>query len=90
VVHSFQDITNEGMRYFQKLYKEKDGCPIKEILDVLNVFSPVIIEDMNKSLEEEVLEAEVLGALSSMQKGKIRPGWAHGRILRGFLQRDKR
>jgi hypothetical protein len=35
------------------------------------VFPSAITKDMNKALDEEVMEEEVIGALSSMKKGKI-------------------
>lgn len=52
----------------QNLYEEKEGFPIKEILEVLSVFPTAFSEDMNKV--EEVTEEEVLGSLSSMKKGE--------------------
>lgn len=70
VYRSFEDIANKGVKYFQKLYKEKEGCSIKEILKVLQVFPKVFSDDMNKLLDEEVTKVEVYGPLSSMKKGK--------------------
>jgi hypothetical protein len=64
---------NKNRRYFHSLFQAPTGCPIQEILQVVSKFQAVITEDMNKALEEEVTEAEVLAALSSMQQGKI-PG----------------
>jgi hypothetical protein len=40
-------------------------------LEVLSKYPPVFTSDMNKLMEEEVIEVEVLATLSSMQKGKI-------------------
>jgi hypothetical protein len=70
LVHSFKEIARKRVSFFHNIYKEKEGFLIKEISDVLSVFPPVFNDDMYNALEEEVSEAEVLGALSFVQRGR--------------------
>jgi hypothetical protein len=56
---------------FQNLYKQKEGCSIEEILEVLSNFPPVLFCEMNKMMEEGVFDVEELVSISSMQMGKI-------------------
>jgi hypothetical protein len=51
-VHSFIDILEEGVRFFQNLYQEKKGCPMKDIFEALSKYFPVFPSDMNKLMEE--------------------------------------
>jgi hypothetical protein len=49
------------------------GCPIAEIIKVIDIFPRSITEDMNDSLLAQVIEEELLSTLSTFQKSKI-PG----------------
>jgi hypothetical protein len=69
-VHYFRDKVEEGVYFFQNLYKEKEGCSIEEILEVLSNFPPVFSYEMNKMMEEGVFEVEELVSILSMRKGK--------------------
>jgi hypothetical protein len=83
MAHSFEDIGKEGAHFFQNLYQEMKGCPIQEIMEVISIFSPVFSDDMNKKTEEEVTKVKVLGALSSMQKGKS--SGLYGLTIKNFI-----
>jgi hypothetical protein len=73
MVGSFKDKSELGANYFRCIVKSLDGCSIQEFLHVVSKFLMRIGEEMNKYLEEEVIESEVKEIISSMQKGKI-PG----------------
>lgn len=66
MVHSFKGKEGACVNYFKNLFAESLGCPILEILDVLNMFPQVIFDEMNEVLDVEVSESKVLGVLSSM------------------------
>jgi hypothetical protein len=34
----FKDIASKGVWFFQNLYKEKEGCPIQEIMEFISTF----------------------------------------------------
>ena len=57
--------------FFQNIFKEQEGCPIKEILEFLGLFPRMIIEDMDEELTKEISEEEISYTLHSFQKGKI-------------------
>ena len=38
LVRNFVEKAEAGVSYFQKIFKEREGCPIQEILEVLNIF----------------------------------------------------
>jgi len=46
------------------------GCPIFDIIKVIDIFPTSIIEEMNESLSVEILEGEILSTLSTLQKSK--------------------
>ena len=66
MVHSFKGKEEICVNYFKNLFAESLGCPILEILDVLNMFPQVIFDEMNEVLDVEVSESKILGVLSSM------------------------
>ena len=43
---SFEEKTQAAVEHFQGLFKEPEGCPIAEILEVLDMFSRAITEEM--------------------------------------------
>ena len=58
------------MAYFQKIFKEPEGCPIQEILEVLGLFPRMITDEMNEDLTKEITEEEIRYTLHSFQKGQ--------------------
>ena len=58
------------MEHFQDLFKEPAGCPIVDMLEVLELFPRDIIEEMNKDLTKDITGEEIQQALQSFQKGK--------------------
>jgi len=46
----FEDKAEAGMTYIGKIFKEPLGCPIEEILKVINPFPKVFNEEMNDSI----------------------------------------
>jgi hypothetical protein len=67
---SFVDKVEVGAKHFENLFKSPSGCLIHDILEVLNKFSRVFMDDMNNSLEEVISEEELQVAMFSMQSGK--------------------
>ena len=45
---SFEEKTQAAVEHFQGLFKETEGCPITEILEVLDMFPSDITEEMNE------------------------------------------
>jgi hypothetical protein len=70
VVSSFQEKAEARVRFFEKMFKSPTRCPIQEILEVVLKFLVFLIEEMNKSLEEEVTKVDISASLSSMKNGK--------------------
>jgi hypothetical protein len=70
MVSSFAKISKVGVNYFGGLFSTPYGCPIKEILEVIDLFPRSIIEDVNESLQEEIMEGKVLATLEEFQKRK--------------------
>jgi hypothetical protein len=68
VVRSFKEKVEAIVHHFKSLFKEPQGCPIHEILQIFNLILWSISDEMNNSLEAEL--AEELSTLSSMKKGK--------------------
>jgi hypothetical protein len=68
---SFEEIAKVGKYYFTNLFREPSDFPIGEILRVINLFPRAINKYMNMSLQEEIIEKEILATLSSFKKGKI-------------------
>ena len=58
------------MEHFQVIFKEPQGFPIVEILEVLDLFPREIIEEKNEELTKDIVEEEVQQQLQSFQKGK--------------------
>ena len=59
------------MHHFHKRFSAPPGCPIIEIMEVLNIFPKLIIDEMKQDLMKEVTEEELAKILASFQKGKI-------------------
>jgi hypothetical protein len=71
VVASFEDNAKLGVNFFNNLFSTPPGCPIQEILEVVEKFPIVFTDEMNLSLEEEVTKPELKEALFSRRNGKI-------------------
>ena len=71
------------MEHFQGLLKELVGCPIFEMLEVLDLFPRLITEEMNEYLTQDIKKEEIKKVLHSFQKGKS-PG-PDGFTLEFFL-----
>ena len=69
----FHDKAKEAVNHFHKRFTEPPGCPISEILEVLNLFPRLITEEIKQDLLEEVTEEEFNKIIHSFQRGK-RPG----------------
>ena len=69
-VNTFKEKTKAVVEHFQDLFKEPAGCPIGEMLEVLDLFPRAIIEEMNDELTKDILEEEIKQVLHSFQKGK--------------------
>ena len=54
MVRSFEDKVEPGVDFFQNIFKELEGCPIQEILEVLGFFPRMIFEEMNEELTKEI------------------------------------
>ena len=50
----FQDKARATVNHFQERFTAPPGCPISEILEVLNMFPRLITEEMKEDLIEEV------------------------------------
>ena len=70
MVSNFKDKAEAGVSFFSSLFKEKEGCYIQEILQVLRLFPRYVCEDMNDSLANEVSEEEISNIVHSFQRGK--------------------
>ena len=80
---TFEEKTKVVVDQFQELFKEPAGCPIGEMLEVLDLFPRAIIEEMNGELTKDIVEEEIKQVLHSFQKGKS-PG-PDGFMLEFFL-----
>ena len=58
MIRSFEDKVEEGVDLFQNIVKEREGCPIQEILEVLGFFLRMITEEMNEELTKKISEEE--------------------------------
>ena len=67
MVRSFEDKAEAGVDFFQNIFKELEGCPIQEILEVLGFFPRMITKEMNEELTKEISEEEIRHTL---QNGK--------------------
>lgn len=67
---SFPKIANVGVCYFSKLFSPPQGCPIKEILEVVELSPRSIREEMNGSLYANILEGKIMSTLEAFQKRK--------------------
>jgi hypothetical protein len=84
-VFSFKYIAKVGKAYFSGLFKDPPGCPILEILKVVEIFPRSFTVDMNEYLQAEILEGEVLAIIEAFQKRKIPgPDWLIVEIFLGF------
>ena len=59
------------MHHFHKRFSAPPRCPIIEIMEVLNLFPKLIIDEMKQDLMKEVTEEELAKILASFQKGNI-------------------
>ena len=50
----FKDKAKATVNHFQKRFTAPLGCPIYEILEVLNMFPRLVTEEMKQDLLEEV------------------------------------
>ena len=50
LVRAFEEKADARVAYFQKIFKEPEGCPIQEILEVLGFFPRLITYEMNEEL----------------------------------------
>jgi hypothetical protein len=69
-VYYFGKISLAGKTFFSSLFKDLEGCYFDNILKVIDLFTRSIIEEMNDSLQEDILEGEVLSTLLCFQKSK--------------------
>ena len=91
---TFEEKSKVVVEHFHKLFKEPVGCPIGEMLEVLNLFPRAITEEMNDELTKDILEEEITQVLHSFQRGKS-PGldcftldfflWFYGLIKKDIL-----
>ena len=85
MARSFPEKTQVVVEHFQGLFKEPDGCPIAEILEVLDIFPRAISEEMNEELSKDILEEEIKQVLQYFQKGKsLGPNGFTLGFFRGF------
>ena len=70
-MHTFEEKAAAGVSFFQNIFKEPEGCPIQEILEVLGLFPRMVSDEMNEELTKEISEEEIRHTLHSFQKGKI-------------------
>ena len=66
----FKEKAKAVVEHFKKRFSAPPGCPITEILKVLNLFPRLITEEMQQDLMEEVTEDELSKIISTFQKGK--------------------
>ena len=83
MICSFEEKEEAGVDFFHNIFKEPEGFPIQEILEVLGFFPRMITEQMNEELTKEISNEEINYTLHSFQKGKI-PG-PDGFTLEFFL-----
>ena len=72
-VGSFKEKCEVGVYSFKTLFSETKGCSMQEILQVLRIFPISITNEINDSLNKEVLKGELCSIVHSFKKGKI-PG----------------
>ena len=90
MVRSFEDKVEAGMDFFQNIFKEPEGCPIQEILEVLGFYPRMITKEMNEELTKEISEEEIRHTLHTFQKGKSpRPDGFTLELFLGFYDRIK-
>ena len=70
LVSNFKDKAEDGVSFFNSLFKEKEGCHIQAILQFRRLFPRSITEEMNETLMQEVTEEELKYTLTSFQKSK--------------------
>ena len=80
---TYEEKSKVVVEHFQELFKQPAGCPIEEMLEVLDLFPRAITEEMNDELTKDILEEEITQVLHSFQKGKS-PG-PDGFTLEFFL-----
>ena len=68
--HLFKEKAKATLEHFQKRFTAPPGCPISEILEVLNLLPKIITEEMQQDLMEEVIEEDLNKIISTFQKGK--------------------
>ena len=56
---TFEEKTKVVVEHFQELFKEPVGCPIGEMLEVLDLFPRAIRDEMNDELTKDILEEEI-------------------------------
>ena len=56
---TFEEKIKAVVEHFQELFKEPAGCPISEMLEVLDLFPRAITEEMNDKLTKDILEEEI-------------------------------
>ena len=71
IAKTFEEKSKVVVEHFQELFKQPAGCPIEEMLEVLDLFPRAITEEMNDELTKDILEEEITQVLHSFQKGKI-------------------
>ena len=69
-MRSFGEKAVAGVSFFQNIFKDPEGCPIQEILEVLGFFQRMISDEMNEEMTKEITEEEIRHTLQSFQKGK--------------------
>lgn len=45
-----------GVSCVKNLFKKPFGCPIQDVIEVVNTFSVTVTKEMNQDIEEEVFE----------------------------------
>ena len=53
---TFEEKSKVAIEHFQELFNEPAGCPIGEMLEVLDLFPRAIRKEMNDQLTKDILE----------------------------------
>jgi len=87
LVDSFEDKEKVGASLFETLFQSPNGKPMQQILEIVNQILVAFKQEMDSSLEKEVIESKTFATLSLMQKGKSpRPDWFTVDLFIGFYE----
>ena len=56
ITKTFEEKSKAAVEHFQELFKEPTGCPIEEMLEVIDLFPRAITQEMNDELTKDILE----------------------------------